>query len=547
MKRIKRIGIITMVALLGFVGIATMTNNHGKYFEIAKNIEIYTNLYREINTYYVDDIDPAKLMRTGLDAMLESLDPYTNYISESEIEGIRYMTTGKYGGVGALVRKVGDKAVITDPHEGFPAQKAGLKAGDIIIAVDGKSAKGKSPDDISDVLKGAPGTKVTLTVERPGSNKQIKVTMTREEVRIPNVPYSGMVSDNVGYVSLTTFTQNAGKNVADAVKRLKMENPNVKGMILDLRGNGGGLLTEAINVSNVFVPKGEQVVMTRGKVKDWDRSFKTLNRPVDENIGLVVLVDKGSASASEIVSGVIQDLDRGVLIGQRTFGKGLVQNTRDVGYNSKVKLTTAKYYIPSGRCIQAVSYKNGEPVDIPDAKRTQFKTSTGRTVLDGGGVKPDILLQDPQLGNVLRSLENESLIFDFVTQYQLKHPTIPAAKDFRFTDYAGFLDFVAKRGFNYETESEALLNELEETSKDEFYLNAIKNELKAAKDKILSSKKNDLSKYKKEITNQIEKEIVGRYYYSKGMIEVGLRNDKEIKEAVMLLNDPAKIKSILKK
>ena len=270
-------------------------------------------------------------MRTGLDAMLESLDPYTNYISESEIEGFRYITDGKYNGIGALIRKTGDYVTITEPYEGCPAQKAGLKAGDVILAVNGKSAKGKSTDDVSNILKGFPGTEVVLTIQRPGSDKNLKITMVRDEVVVPNVPYSGMVREGVGYISLTTFTRNAGKNVGDALQKLKAENPDLKGVMLDLRGNGGGLLTEAVNVSNVFIPKGEMVVTTKGKVVDWDRSFKTINKAIDKTIPLVVLIDNNSASASEIVSGVIQDLDRGILVGQRSYGKGLVQNTRDVG------------------------------------------------------------------------------------------------------------------------------------------------------------------------------------------------------------------------
>ncbi len=548
MKRVRRFTSYILVLFL-IVGTFSFVNQetNGKYFEIAKNIEIFANLYKEINNYYVDDIEPAKLMRTGIDAMLESLDPYTNYISESEIEGFRYMTTGKYGGVGALMKAIGDYTIIKEVHEGYSAHKAGLKPGDKIVAIDGKSAKGKSKDDISDILKGAPGTKVMLTLKRPGSNKELKVTLNREEVKVPNVPYSGMVNQEIGYIALTTFTQNAGKNVQDALAELKKSNEDLNGIILDLRGNGGGLLAEAINVSNVFIPKNEQIVITRGKVPEWDRSFKTLNNPFDLNIPLVVLIDHNSASASEIVSGVIQDLDRGILIGQQSYGKGLVQNTRDVGYNSKVKLTTAKYYIPSGRCIQAVSYKNGEPVNVPDTKRTPFKTKNGRTVLDGGGIKPDIILDDGQLSNVLKSLEKENLIFDFVTNYTLKHPKIASSHDFRFTGYNDFINFVTNKGFVYQTSSEQLLTELEEVSESEFYLDNIKNDIKQIRNKIITSKKNDLQKYRDAISKEIEKEIIGRYYYRKGKIEIGLRNDKEIKEAIAVINDKSRYSKLLKK
>ncbi len=538
---------ISVVALVGFVGIAAVNTDHGKYFEISKNIEIFTNLYKEINTYYVDDIDPARLMRTGVDAMLESLDPYTNYISESEIEGFRYITEGKYNGIGARMNKVGDYVTITESFEGCPAQKAGLKVGDVVISIDGKSAKGKTTDDVSDILKGFPGTEVAMTVQRPGSKKPLKITMLREEVKVPNVPFSGMVSDKIGYVSLSTFTRNAGKNVGDALKKLKEEHPGMEGVIFDLRGNGGGLLTEAVNVSNVFIPKGEMVVTTKGKVADWDRSFKTLNKPVDQEIPLVVLIDKGSASASEIVSGVLQDLDRGVLIGQRSYGKGLVQNTRDVGYNSRVKLTTAKYYIPSGRCIQGVKYKDGEPLDIPDNERTPFKTRNGRTVMDGGGVKPDMALEKTTDLSVIKSLVKKRLIFDYVTQYTLTHPTIPAVKDFTFTDFNGFLQFLEEKNYHYETDSERLLESLKTKSAEEKYFTNIQSELAAIENKILSEKKNDLTKYKSTIVDLIEKDIASRYYYQKGKIQVALKNDQEIKEAINILGDKGKYNSFLKK
>ncbi len=546
MKFINRFSKVAAVLVVAFLGVAAVsTTDHGKYFEISKNIEIFTNLYKEINTYYVDDVDPAKLMRTGVDAMLESLDPYTNFISESEIEGFRYITDGKYNGIGALIHKKGDYVTITEPYEGCPAQKAGLKAGDIVKSIDGKSAKGKTTDDISNILKGFPGTEIEVIVERPGVSKEMKLTMVRDEVIVPNVPHSGMLDGDVGYVALTTFTRNAGKNVADAVKKLKEENPSMKGVIFDLRGNGGGLLTEAVNVSNVFIPKGELVVTTKGKVIDWDRSFKTLNKPVDEEIPLVVLINKGSASASEIVSGVIQDLDRGVLIGQRSYGKGLVQNTRDVGYNSKVKLTTAKYYVPSGRCIQGVSYKDGSPINIPDSERTSFKTRNGRPVLDGGGVKADILLERKEGQNIISSLVRKHLIFDYVTKYCIGKESIPAVENFDFTEFEDFVTFLGDKDYNYETATEKLLKKLREQAEEDAYLDQVQSQIKMMEDKILAEKKNDLYTSKEEITNIIEKEIASRYFYQKGKIEVGLKNDKEIKEAIKILNTPAEYKKIL--
>ena len=544
MKKISSAIKISLVLLVGFAGIAAVSDN-SKFFEISKNIEIFTNLYKEINTYYVDEIDPAKLMRTGVDAMLESLDPYTNYLSESEIEGFRYITEGKYNGIGALIKKIGDYVTITEPYQDCPAQKAGLKAGDVLIAVDGKSTKGKSTDDVSDILKGFPGTEVVLTVKRPGESKDLKLTMVRDEVKVPNVPYSGMLNEDIGYVALTTFTRNAGKNVGDAVKKMKEENPNLKGVVFDLRGNGGGLLTEAVNVSNVFVPKGEMIVTTKGRVPEWDRSFKTLNKPVDTDIPLIVLIDKGSASASEIVSGVIQDLDRGVLIGQRSYGKGLVQNTRDVGYNSKVKLTTAKYYVPSGRCIQGVEYKDGKPVDIPDEERAKFKTRNNRTVLDGGGVKPDVFLDKKEGAEIIAGLKKKHLIFDYVTDYCLKHKNAPTIETFKFNEYNEFLSFVEGKGYSYTTRSEEILKELKEIAKEEEYLGSLDAEIKTLEDKINTEKKEGLVKYQKEITKLIERDIVSRFYYQTGKIQIGLKNDEEIEEAIKLINNPTEYKKIL--
>lgn len=543
MKRFIRVSVIVVLA---FTGMATMSSDHGKYFEISKNIEIFTNLYKEINTYYVDDVDPAKLMRTGVDAMLESLDPYTNYISESEIEGFRYITDGKYNGIGAMIRQMDDYVTITEPYENCPAQKAGLKAGDVILAIDGKSAKGKSTDDVSEFLKGFPGTEVILTIKRPGVSDNMKITMVRDEVVVPNVPYSGIVKDGIGYIALTTFTRNAGKNVGDALTKLKEANPNLKGVIFDLRGNGGGLLTEAVNVSNVFIPKGEMVVTTKGKVVDWDRSFKTINNPVDKEIPLVVLIDNNSASASEIVSGVIQDLDRGVLIGQRSYGKGLVQNTRDVGYNSRVKLTTAKYYIPSGRCIQGVSYKDGEPINIPDDERTVFKTRAGRKVLDGGGVKPDVAVDKNYNINILKGLHQKHIIFNYVTDYVLNKEEIGSIEDFEFTQFDEFIKYVEEQDFDYDTNSEKLLEKLVDQSENDNYNELIGDDLKQLIAKIDQEKSNDLTQFEEEITDIIEKEIISRYYYQKGKIKIGLKNDKEIEEAVALLNDTQTYQSKLK-
>ncbi len=535
--------LLTLSALLLLGMATTYTTTNGNYFEIAKNIEIFTNLYKEINTYYVDETDPAKLMRTGVDAMLGSLDPYTNYFSESQIEGYRYITEGKYNGIGADIRIMNDLPTIVSPYENAPAMKAGLKAGDQILEIDGKDAEGKTTDEVSAILKGYPGTEVNLTIRRPGESKKLKITLIRDEVNIPNVPYSGMISEDVGYIALTTFTREAGRNVARALKDLKVEQPNLTGVILDLRGNGGGLLAEAVNVSNVFINKGELVVSTKGKVKDWDRSFKTLNMPVDTEVPLTVLINKNSASASEIVSGVIQDLDRGVLIGQRSYGKGLVQNMRDVGYNAKVKMTTAKYYIPSGRCIQSVEYHNGEPAHIPDDQRTPFTTRNGRIVLDGGGLKPDIFLDPDGDSDILKTLEEKNIIFNYVTQWDLNNQPVESATDFHFTDWDNFVLFLEKKDFDFNTESEGLLKKLKEISKENGYISS--GDIKSLEAKIIEAKKSDLNKHKEAITDLIEKEIVSRYFYEKGRIEVGLRNDHEIDEALNLFKDKAKYEALL--
>lgn len=521
----------------------TFRSDNGKYFEITKNIEIFANLYKELNTYYVDDLDPGMLMRTGIDAMVGSLDPYTNYISESDIEGYRYLTEGRYNGIGAISKKIDDYVTLTSLYEGQPADKAGLKVGDQIVAVDGNDATGKDPDQINEILRGFPGTEVQLRIRRPGRADEFDVKLVRDEVNVDNVPYYGMVGEGIGYVALTTFTREAGSHVADAIRKLKEQDPNLKGVVFDLRDNGGGLLNEAVNICNIFIPKGELVVTTKGKVKEWDRGFNTTGNPLDETLPLVILVNQFSASASEIVCGTIQDYDRGVLIGQRTYGKGLVQNTRDVGYNARVKMTTAKYYIPSGRCIQSVEYNNGEPVHIPDSRRTPFKTRNGRIVLDGGGVKPDILLDKATDDAIVKALVNQDLIFRYVTQYCLNHPTPEKVEDFHFTDFDGFVNFLETQNFNFQTESERLLTDLKQKAEEEGY--SLGSTLESLRSSIQTEKKAAIRKYKDEIVDLIEKEIAGRFFYEKGKVKMGLRNDKEIDEAIQVLNDPARYKKIL--
>lgn len=541
MKRIIKFSAILVIFVFGVA--ATHSPTSDKYFEILKNIEIFTNLYREVNTYYVDDLDPGKLMRTGIDAMMESLDPYTNYISESDIEGYRFMTEGKYSGIGAMSKKMGDYVTITELYKDNSADKAGLRPGDQIVAIDGQSAKGRKPEDVNNIMRGFPGTEVELTIRRPGEKGDKKVKLVREEVNVPNVPYSGMVSNDVGYVTLSTFTRDAGRNVANAFKELKKTNPDMKGLIFDLRGNGGGLLNEAVNICNIFIPKGQVVVTTKGKVKDWDRSFKTLNPSMDEEVPVVILIDKNSASASEIVGGVLQDYDRAVLLGQRSYGKGLVQNTRDIGYNSKVKMTTAKYYIPSQRCIQSVEYEDGEPVDVPDEKRAKFKTRNGRMVLDGGGIAPDVVVNPHGESAIIKSLIRQNIIFDFVTDFCLKNESIAAISDYHFEAYDDFLQFLNGQSFAYDSESERLLKKLKKESSQEGF--ELTSEIERLEQKIVTAKEGELKKHKEDIIDMIEKEIAGRYYYQIGKIKMGLRNDKEIKEAVSLFGDLDKYNKLL--
>ena len=543
----KKALIIFTVVLSGFIGMGAAVYNNDKLFEISKNIEIFSNLFKELNTYYVDDIDPSKLMKVGIDAMVETLDPYTNYFSETQIETWRYLTEGKYEGIGANVQTIGDEITIIEPYEGCPAFEAGLKAGDVIVSIDGQSTKGKNSSDLGVLLRGVPGSAITIDVRRPGVREIKSFKMNRGEIKMSNAPYSGIIRDHVGYVSLTTFTQDAGKNIADAIKTMKKEDPLLKGVILDLRDNGGGLLMEAINIVNIFVPNGVEVVSTRGKVRDWDKTFTTQRPALDETLPVVVLINKHSASASEIVSGAIQDLDRGVIIGQRSYGKGLVQNTKDIGFNSKLKLTTSKYYIPSGRCIQSVSYRNGEPLDVPDNERHVFRTKGGRKVLDGGGVTPDILIVPDSGDAPVKALLDNYVVFNYVTKYIQTHPTIAKAEDFKFTDFEDFMKFVESNNYPFETNSEKELKELEADAKSDEFLKILQPDLTALKNKILKEKKNVLMNHKDQINRFISKDIVTRFYNQKGKIVNSINNDSEVIDAVKLLQDPAKYNKILSK
>ncbi len=537
-KRFKWIAAPAIVIITAISGLSFRDD----YFEISKNLDIFTTLFREINLYYVDEVKPGDLMKTGIDAMLESLDPYTNFIPEDDIEDARFMTTGQYGGIGALIRTKDDYIVISEPYEDAPAAKAGLMAGDVILEVEGKSTKGKSTSDVVKFLKGTPNTPVKILIQRPGTEMPIEKTITREEIKVKNVPYFGMIDDKIGLIKLTGFTEDAGREVRDALTKLK-ENPSLEGVVLDLRGNPGGLLREAINIVNVFVDKGIDIVSTKGKVKEWDKTYKSMNNPVDLTLPVAVLVNRSSASAAEIVSGSLQDLDRAVVIGQRSFGKGLVQTSRPLTYNTQIKITTSKYYIPSGRCIQAKDYshrnEDGSVGMVPDSLIREFKTINGRKVYDGGGVNPDVSLPLQEFAPVTRAIAGENVLFDFATDYRLKNTEIPAAKAFAVNDniFEAFVKYIGDKEIKYETESEELLSKLKEAAEKEKYFESVQQEYNALKDKMLRDKKADIQKAKTEISELLADEIVSRYYYQRGRIENSFAKDEELKKAVEILKN----------
>ena len=543
MRRLKY-GFIAITILL--IGASATIATNDKYFEIVKNIEIFSNVYKELNKNYVEDIDPGQLMRIGIDAMVASLDPFTNYISESQVESYRINAQGRYEGLGILVGSIDKAVTITDVTEGGPADEAGLKIADLIQEVNGVNVLGKSDEEVNQIMRGAAGTNVAITVKRPTTNKTIEVSVARDQFNSPNVPVFEILDGNIAYVSLTTFTQDASKNIKSALKSLEKESDGkFEGIILDLRYNGGGLLREAIDVSNLFIGKGNPIVSTKGKVRDRDQAYDSRRDPYDTETPLTVLINKKSASASEIVSGVMQDYDRGVLIGQRSYGKGLVQNTQEVGYNSRVKLTTSKYYIPSGRCIQSVEYENGEPVDIPDEKRSKFKTTNGRTVLDGGGVSPDIKLDEPKKSEFVQAMIKEKMIFKYATSYVSTHETIDSADVYSFNDFNDFMSFVKKSDFNFDSKSDKKLNQLK-MELEKAGLSSETNAQLAEISKVISKNKaDDFDENKEVLIDLIEEEIINRYYYQKGKIRSSLNSDVEIKKAIEILRDSNSYNKIL--
>ncbi|MEE9371851.1 MAG: S41 family peptidase [Saprospiraceae bacterium] len=536
---------IFAATLIGIFSISANNYNNDKLFEILKNIEIYTNIYNELTTQYVDDLDPNELMKIGIDAMMHSLDPYTVYYSESQTASYRISTQGRYSGLGAKSMDMDGKLTIVELYEGGSSEKAGLSVGDQIIGVNGKSAEGKTYDEVLQAIRGVSGTDVKLTIKKAVTNKTVIATLTRSEINIPNVPYSGFVSNDIGYISLTIFTRNAGNNIAAEMRRMKKKNPDMKGLILDLRNNGGGLLAEAIDIVGIFISKGSPAVNTKGKVIERDRSFNTRRTPVDTELPLVILTNKNSASASEIVSGSIQDYDRGVIMGQRTFGKGLVQNHREVGYNSRIKLTTSKYYIPSGRCIQSREYENGEPKFIPDDERAVFYTKNKRPVLDGGGVAPDVALDAPVDPPFVNALKKEHLLFSYLNEYVINNTLPDTITDLNFAAYDEFLSFIDKQSFEYETATDRKFMELKKISEEEGYLDGISADIALIEQKIQTEKKDDRQQYKDIIINLLEEDLAQRLFYQEGKTRQKLKGDNEIKEAINLLNDKTRYDKIL--
>lgn len=510
-----------------------------KYFEMNKAIETFGSVFKSLHSNYVDELNSGDLVKTAIDAMLAKLDPYTNFYPESEMEEVKLQYLGQYGGIGALIHYKNGIVYISEPYEGLPAYKAGVKAGDAILSIDGESAKGKTSNQVSEKLRGQAGTEIELELERDG--KIIKKTFRREDIQLPNVPYFGMIDSVVGYIKLNEFTKEASKHVQEAFENLKRQ--NMQYLIFDLRGNGGGLLQEAVNIVNLFVDKGQVVVSTKAKTVEKNSVFKTTKKAIDTKIPIVVLIDGTSASASEIVSGSLQDFDRAVIMGQCSFGKGLVQNILPLIYNSQIKVTVSKYYIPSGRCIQAIDYshrdKDGNANKIPDSLRTAFKTKGERTVYDGLGIEPDITIAPEYASNIAIALISKFLCFDYATKFVKENPNIASAKDFEITDeiYNDFIEFLKDKDYNYTTMSEKILDELLASAKKEKLSENTLKQIEDMKTNITQDKKEDLIKYKEDLKEILLSEIVVRYYNQKGRIEALLKHDNEVKEATKLLYD----------
>ena len=528
-------------------------------FQISKNLDIFNSIFKELDMFYVDTVNAEKMIQTGVEGMLSLTDPYTEYYPEEEVSSLKEMTTGKYGGIGAAIRyyEAKDRIAVVEPTEGMPAAEAGVKAGDIILSVGGKEmVRGDmKPQEfsskVSEALRGEPGTSFVLKVLRPLKNDStvMEFKITRKNIRTNPVPYYGMVKDSIGYLALSSFTENSAKDFKKAFIELKQK--GAKSLIIDLRDNGGGSLSEAVDIVNLYVPKGQEIVVTKGKVRQAQGSYKTQNEPVDTQIPLAVLVNGATASASEIVSGSLQDLDRAVVIGSRTFGKGLVQTIRPLPYNGTLKVTTSKYYIPSGRCIQAIDYakKNadGSVARTPDSLTTVFHTAAGREVRDGGGIRPDIEVKGDKIPNIVFYLMNDDLIFDYATQYCWDHPTLASVDDFKLTDadYEAFKKLVKSRNFTYDRQSEKMLKSLKEIAEFEGYMTEAAEEFKALEKKLNHNLDRDLDYFAKPIKEYISQEIVARYFYQRGAAMERLKDDTDLEEAIKVLQNPVRYREIL--
>ncbi len=520
-----------------------------RYYDINKNIDIFNSLLRELDMFYVDSIEVNNLVQGTINNMLTRLDPYTEYYSEENMGDLQFLTTGEYAGIGAIISYKDEQVIINEPYEGLPADKAGLKAGDAILKIDDQDMRKASVKEVSDKLKGTPGTELKLTIQRPGEKKERTIGIVREKIEMDPITYAEVNDDKIGYFHFGSFTTNSSGRVKETITDLK--NRGATSLIMDLRGNGGGILDEAVNVVNLFVPKGEEIVSTKGKVKQWDRSYHTQNQPLDQVIPIVVLIDTGSASASEIVAGGLQDLDRAVIVGNRSFGKGLVQTPRDLPYGGNIKITTSKYYIPSGRCIQALDYSHRNPdgsvARVPDSLTTVFKTRNGREVRDGGGITPDITLPQETGGTIAYYLMTDYLIFDYVTNWVQQHQKIEPPQQFRLTDadYAAFKAFVKTKDFRYDQLSERSLQQLKNMMVFEGYMDVASEEYKALEAKLQPNLDRDLELFKEDIRGMIESEIVQRYYYKKGVLIHQLSRDKVFDKAVEVLNQPDLFQSLL--
>lgn len=546
MKR--RLSILLSILLVALLAIS-YTKPAERYFEIAKNLDIFATLFKEVNAMYVDDVNPNTLVRTGIDAMLASLDPYTNYIPEDEVEDFRTVNTGQYGGIGAITREIRGKTIVTMIMQGYGAEKGGLKIGDEVLKIDDLELSKLSREESSQLMKGQVGTSVSLTVKRIGVDKPIRLEFKREKVKVNNVPYFGMVNKDVGYIHLSDFTPDAGKEVKNALVNLKEK--GAKSVILDLRGNPGGLLIEAVNITNLFIPKGKVVVSTKGKIPENNLTYETLNNPVDTEIPVAVLINRGSASASEIVAGTLQDYDRGVVLGEKSYGKGLVQVSRPLSYNSQLKVTTAKYYTPTGRCIQVLDYAHrrddGSVGSIPDSIKRAFKTTTGRTVYDGGGVDPDIKTSADEAHALTQVLFEKGFIFDYATAFVHKNPSPVDPRTFTMSDqdYQQFVVWMKDKDYAYKSYLEYGLQQVSEEAKKEKYYQDLKVQLDQIANRIAESRKNELTLYKDEIKRLIEEEIVSRFHYEHGAIEAGFKYDLDVKKAIEVLNNQPQYKKIL--